>query len=440
MPDADRARLSSALQAAHTKRPTIPATLDEIDAEFITAALRYEGHIPESSRAVTFEKVKFGREKGYLGDKCLLRGVTYEPPTPGAPGEVFVKLFPTDLVIPVDRCTAMWRLEVHFITRMLKDLPDSGGFKVPKYYFAECDVEDGKPPRFVILMESINAKPCNVLTCIPVEHALRAAKDLALLHAPFWGWSHKRYRAEKDDRGLSKFEGYGHMEDAGRTQSFRGIFKMGTSLGLEIFGADGPLSESQVKDFSGYIEFFRFWEAEVWPLLQKRWVSVFTRWKSIPATLIHGDIHAENMFCLEDGKNMYIDFQSVGLGPGVRDLAWLIASSLKAEERREHETAVVKAYHEALVTRGVEYAWGQCWEDFVFMKIHGCFAVLLGGGMFANKNFKEKSGIFAPEPTEDAVLERTRNCALFSRVVDDLRHSNWAAMLCAMVEDPEACL
>lgn len=210
---------------------------------------------------------------------------------------------------------------------------------------------------------------------------------------------------------------------------------MGSKLGLEIFGAKGPLSASQLEDFSGYIEFWRFWEAEIWPPLQRRWGAVCTRWTSIPATLIHGDLHIENMFCLEDGTNVYIDFQAVKLGPGVRDLAWLIASSLKAEERREHEKTVIKAYHDALVARGVEYVWEQCWDDFVFMKIHGLWAGMLGAGIFANKNFKEKTGIFAVQPSDDSILERKRNCMLFSQVVDDLCHSNWPSMLQTLPED-----
>merc|ERR1712196_638357 len=227
---------------------------------------------------------------------------------------------------------------------------------------------------------------------MPVEHAFRAAKDLALLHAPYWGWSRERYREEKDDRGVSRFDGCGHMADAGKTQGFQGMLQMGTKLGLEIFGTDDALSPAQLDDFAGYVEFFRFWEGEIWPLLQKRWGALFARWLSMPFTLVHGDVHAENMFCLEDVTNLFFDFQAVNLGPGVRDLAWLLVSSLKTEERREHERKIVKAYHEALTGRGVEYPWEQCLEDFALMKIHGCFAALLGGGVFAGKNFKEKSG------------------------------------------------
>lgn len=435
--DVERAKLVTALQKVQCKRPTLPATLDEVDAEFTTFALKGGGYIQESTRIVSFEKIKFGREKGYLGDKCLLKDIKYEPSAPEAPSSIFVKLFPTDLVIPVAPATNMWHMEVNFVTRMLKGLPDSKDFKVPQFYFAESDIEDGKPPRFVILMEPINAKPYDILTSLPVEHALRVAKDLAVLHAPYWGWSYTRFRDEDDERGLKKFEGFGHIEDPGKKQGMQGMFDMGTKMGLGIFGADGPLLAAQLEDFAGYVEFWRFWEAEIWPLLPKRWGAVLARWTSIPATVVHGDLHVENMFCLEDGTNTYIDFQAVNLGPGVRDLAWLCASSLKSEERHEHEKTIVKAYHEALAARGVQYAWEQCWEDFVFMKICGLWHTVLGAGIFAGKNFKEKTGIFAAEPSDDSILERKRNCLLFSQVVDDMRHSNWPAMLQTLPQDPE---
>merc|ERR1712097_244881 len=107
-------------------------------------------------------------------------------------------------------------------------------------------------------------------------------------------------------------------------------------------------------------------------------------------------------------------------------------------DRRGHERAIVGAYFEALRARGVEYTWEECSEDFVFMKLHGLWAVCIGAGIFAGKNFQAKTGIFAPEPSEDEITERQRNCLLFAQVVDDLRHSKWTDMLRSLPEDPEA--
>ena len=413
----------------------IPATLDEVTVEFVTHALKSSGHIKDGTTVVSFEKIKFGREKGYLGDKCLLKDIAYAPSAPeSALTSIFVKLFPSDPVVPAAVVERFWDSEVEFLTKTVKTLPDSDKFKVPEIYFAEKGkVEEGKPPRQIILMESIDdTNTYDILGSMPVSHALRAAEDLAILQAPYWGWSLEKFRSEL------MFDKFGHIQE--QTGLARGMFTMGTNAGLRLFASkDSPLSASQKEEFAGYVEFWKFYEQEIWPYLQKRWDSVFKRWTSIPATLIHCDFHVENMICLKDGSNVYLDFQSVRGEGGVRDLAWLLTSSLKSEDRRESESKILEVYHHALVSRGVEgYSLTQCWQDFIFMKIAGLWAGILGAGMFASKNFSEKSGIFAAQPAEDAIAERKRNSLLFSRIVDDLKHSNWSQMLKSLDEDAEA--
>ena len=88
--------------------PLLPASLDDVDAEFVASALAARGYIEQATRVASFEKTKYGREKGYLGDKCLLTDIRYEPPTGGAPTSIFVKLFPTDLVIPAAACAGIF--------------------------------------------------------------------------------------------------------------------------------------------------------------------------------------------------------------------------------------------------------------------------------------------------------------------------------------------
>ena len=409
-----------------------PATLDEVTVEFLTRALKSSGHIKDGTTVVSFEKIKYGREKGYLGDKCLLKDIAYEPSAPEpALKSIFVKLFPSDPVVSAAVIERFWGVEVEFLTKTVKTFPDADEFKVPEIYFTEKGrVEEGKPPRQIILMESIDTSDtCDILRSMPVGHALRAAKDLAILHAPYWGWSLEKFRSEK------MFEKFGHIQE--QTGMARGMFTMGTKAGLQLFASkESPLSASQKEEFAGYVQFWTFYEQEIWPYLQKRWHSVFKRWTSIPATLIHCDFHVENMICLKDGSNVYLDFQSMRGEGGVRDLAWLLASSLKSEDRRENESKILEVYHNALVSRGVEgYSLSQCRQDFIFMKIAGIWAGILGAGIFVSKNFSAKTGIFAAQPAEDAIAELKRNNLLFSRIVDDLKHSKWSQMLKSLEED-----
>ena len=80
----------------------LPANLDEINEDFITFALKGKGLIEENVKVVSFEKTKYGREKGYLGDKCLLENIKYEPEastTTSPPNSIFVKMFTVTLSV-----------------------------------------------------------------------------------------------------------------------------------------------------------------------------------------------------------------------------------------------------------------------------------------------------------------------------------------------------
>ena len=144
----------------------IAATLDDVTTEFLTYALKSSGHIKDETKVVSFEKIKFGREKGYLGDKCLLKNIVYQPGSKPDESEglksIFVKLFPTDLVVPAAVVERFWGVEVEFLTKTVKALPDAERFKVPEIYFTEKGAKTGEKeneqqqPRWVILMEPID--------------------------------------------------------------------------------------------------------------------------------------------------------------------------------------------------------------------------------------------------------------------------------------------
>lgn len=69
------------------------------------------------------------------------------------------------------------------------------------------------------------------------------------------------------------------------------------------------------------------------------------------------------------------------------------------------------------------------------MKVIG----LLAGAVLARmaaRHYEAKTGFFAAELQEDALRERKKYDRGLSRVADDLRHSNWPAVLRALPEDP----
>jgi len=95
-------------------------------------------------------------------------------------------------------------------------------------------------------------------------------------------------------------------------------------------------------------------------------------------TLVHGDAKVAN-FCFDDAmtSTAAVDFQYVGRGPGVRDVAYLLGSCLDDAECRAHESRLLDGYFEELtdaidgiagLADAVEQEWRSvysiAWADF----------------------------------------------------------------------------
>lgn len=94
-----------------------------------------------------------------------------------------------------------------------------------------------------------------------------------------------------------------------------------------------------------------------------------------PVTVSHFDLRLDNFFFdLPDGSPFaLLDWQLSVRAPGTLDLAYFLGQSLTVEDRRAHERALVRRYHEGLVAHGVTgYDAERCWDDYV----HGLVVTL----------------------------------------------------------------
>ena len=88
---------------------------------------------------------------------------------------------------------------------------------------------------------------------------------------------------------------------------------------------------------------------------------------SSPLTLSHGDFQPENvLFTINPvGKNVLIDWQFSGAGPGICDVAMFLISSLSVEQRREHESSLLRAYYDVLTADGtVDYSYDEMFFNY----------------------------------------------------------------------------
>ncbi len=73
---------------------------------------------------------------------------------------------------------------------------------------------------------------------------------------------------------------------------------------------------------------------------------------SLPATLCHGDFHADNLLHGPAGEWIWADWQEVRLGPGVDDLTFFWQRAFVAAETPPPYDAMVEAYSAGLETAG----------------------------------------------------------------------------------------
>jgi hypothetical protein len=182
-----------------------------------------------------------------------------------------------------------------------------------------------------------------------VDAAIKAVRNLAGLHAPRW-----------NDPKLAGMD-FLSLFDAD-SASF-----VGTLL--------GEATTSFVKRFDDELD-----EDDVATLHDA--AAATARWLTIrpaPFALLHGDYRLDNLMFAPDGSVTAVDWQTLSLGPPLRDVAYFLGNSLEVELRRTHEADIVRAYHDDLVLRGVTgYDLEQCFEDYRLGQLHGPLITVFG--------------------------------------------------------------
>jgi hypothetical protein len=111
-----------------------------------------------------------------------------------------------------------------------------------------------------------------------------------------------------------------------------------------------------------------------------------------PFSLLHGDYRLDNLMFAPAGDGVTaLDWQTATVGPPLRDVAYFLGTSIDPELRRAHEQALVGAYHEAIVARGVvDYDIRRCWDDYRLGHLQGPMITVLGC-MFATAQRSDRA-------------------------------------------------
>lgn len=310
----------------------IPQDVADITPTWLTEVFRQD----EGGSAVTVTEVvaeQIGVGIGIMGESWRLT-LRYERPGPGWPATVVVKLpspFPENRAHGVN--LGLYDSE----TRFYRHMAATTATPTPTCYLSLKDPDDAA---FVIVMEDLSGlHMVDQREGLSGQGAERAVVALAELHASWWG---RVVTAEHE-----WIPSLLHP----RIEAMAALWPQLWPVFVERFGRCLP---------EGGLPLGEMVRDRYWPLMQQ---LADCTW-----TLLHMDFRCENLLFGEPGSPrevVVLDWQSLGRGSGVYDLAYLLGGSMTTEDRRVHEGHLVHRYHEVLRQMEVGgYSYDQLWADY----------------------------------------------------------------------------
>ena len=313
---------------------TLPTSTAAVTPEWLTAALLSGGAIAPGTTVATAEAQNMGAGIGFMGEVGRLK-VTYNGGT--GPQDVICKIPTQDATIRGMLGPArVFEREARFYSEIAPQLDG-----VPQAYavMAEYETDD-----YVLLLQDLgHLREGDQSVGVDAKDAMNALKTLARLHAKFW----------KSPR-LDSYEG------------IPAINSEGMKIGAGIYDASLP----------GFLEVFAHAiDAEMVPLMEKFGSNVhqlLDRFAAMPTTIVHFDYRLDNLFFGEGDDVWMIDFQTSSRGGGAYDVGYFMSQSVPIDVRKEHESTLLKGYHDELTANGVTgYSYEQFFQDYRVGVLYG---------------------------------------------------------------------
>ena len=315
-----------------------PAIIDdpaEVTAHWLNTVLDHNGH-GAAIRSIHREAVGTGQ----MAHNERYR-FTFEGDRGDAPESVVIKFPSPSEESRTAGASGGYRNEVRFYT----DLADDLSIVVPDCLYGA--VSDDSTSFTLVLEDLAPAKQGDQIEGAGDDQILLAVENLAGLHAPRW-----------DDPTLA---------DIGWLQSSGGeavaYVEMFTPIFIDRY--KDRLSERARRVF------------EAFGARSAAWVE---REPSVH-TLVHGDYRLDNlMFASTSGGAPVsaVDWQTIGLGCGLRDVAYLLGNSSEPDDRRRHEPEALERYRLAMAGLGVDLPADEVMAMYRHGTFQGPFITMLG--------------------------------------------------------------
>lgn len=250
----------------------------------------------------------------------------------GCPESVVVKLQAlAPEAIQTAAALGLYRREVNFFEELRAESP----IRVPECHHSEID-DDGAA--FVIVMEDFGGnRLLDQVEGMELADLERAVEQLADWHATWW----------------NKVDGFADRW-------------LAVPLGTPVYPAvlPGLFAEGWEKlaaEAPHVLEPF----AEIGPKFGDALGGLLQQLDAAPNTLLHGDYRADNLMFDAEGNVLLLDFQILGTGSAVYDLAYLITQSPDAALASEHEQRLFEMWKTRLIDLGVPTEdLARAWDDY----------------------------------------------------------------------------
>jgi len=301
-------------------------TPDAITPEWLTSALHNRGI---DARVARVESEGVGT--GQLGEtrRFFLHYAGVTPPD--APTTVVGKFSsPNEVARKSGREMGFYKSEVMFY----RELAHRAGIRTPAVYVAELDPVTND---FVLLLEDLApAKQGDQMRGCTLEEARAALSEAARLHAAFW-----------NDKSLLTADWCYVPPGA---QGFYTTELIEQSWDHVKKNYQGWLSPEVTDVCAKYVRNHAYWN----------------RPRDFPKCFSHNDFRPDNMMFSPTGERVaVVDWQTSNfLGTGM-DVAYFLGGAFPREVRQQHETALLRGYHEELIGLGVrDYSFDHLMNDY----------------------------------------------------------------------------
>jgi Phosphotransferase enzyme family len=271
--------------------------------------------------------------------------LTYAPGADGGlPSTMFLKRNLARFNFP----TEMYSTEV----RIYRDVLPWLRLESPAVYAIEATADD---VRFSILMEDLTQRPGARLGIVTdpatPEEVDSVLATVARLHAAWWG---------RDRVGRLLW-----LTDPTANPPMRFWAEIGPRLARRHLRSGHR---------AGVVDPRRWPEDELWSAFDRMVAADATG----PPTLLHGDVHAGNVYYVDGGEGGLLDWQLSLRGSWALDVAYLLITALTSADRAAHERELLARYLARLTDAGIDApAWDEAWTRYRQNVLYGIMMWLI---------------------------------------------------------------